>query len=49
MVRLVGIPLACLGVFIVQLIRHRVAALYPTTLLDRSAAALTPGRRGPPG
>jgi uncharacterized protein YjeT (DUF2065 family) len=34
-VRLVGIPLACLGVIVVQLIRHRVAVLYPTTLAVR--------------
>ena len=35
-VRMVGVPLASLGVFIVQLIRHRVEALYSTTLLVRA-------------
>src|SRR5687767_14527229 len=34
-IRMVGVPLASLGVFIVQLIRHRVEALYSTTLLVR--------------
>ena len=35
-IRMVGVPLASLGVFIVQLIRHRVEALYTTTLVVRA-------------
>jgi uncharacterized protein YjeT (DUF2065 family) len=34
-IRMVGVPLACLGIFIVQLIRHRAENLYSTTLLVR--------------
>src|SRR5687767_2472918 len=34
-VRMVGVPLACLGIFVVQMIRHRVEALYSTTLFVR--------------
>src|SRR5437870_1970915 len=35
-VRMVGVPLASLGVFIVQTVRYRLTMLYPTTLLVRS-------------
>lgn len=36
MVRLVGVLLLSLGIFVVQLIRHRVYSLYPTTLVVRA-------------
>jgi uncharacterized protein YjeT (DUF2065 family) len=36
MVRLVGLMLLALGIFIVQMIRYRIEKLYPTTLLVRS-------------
>lgn len=36
MVRMVGIPLLGLGIFVVQMIRHRLSVLYPTTLFVRS-------------
>jgi len=34
--RMVGVPLFGLGVFVVQIIRHRLIILYPTTLLIRA-------------
>jgi uncharacterized membrane protein YoaK (UPF0700 family) len=34
--RLLGVVLFALGVFVAQVIRHRVAALYPTTLAVRA-------------
>src|SRR5579859_143167 len=41
--RLVGIVLFALGVFVVQTVRHRLAVLYPTTLFVRSAILLALG------
>lgn len=40
MPRLLGVVLFALGVVIVQIIRHRVEALYTTTLLVRSVIVL---------
>ncbi len=37
MVRLVGVLLVALGIVVVQIIRHRVTQLYPTTLVARAA------------
>jgi uncharacterized membrane protein YoaK (UPF0700 family) len=38
--RLLGVILFALGVFVVQVIRHQVEALYPTTLLVRALIVL---------
>ena len=39
--RLVGILLIVLGILIVQIIRHRIEVLYPTTVLARVLISLT--------
>ena len=36
MVQIVGVLLLSLGIVIIQIIRHEVSALYPTTLIIRS-------------
>jgi len=42
-VRLTGVVLFALGVFVLQTIRHRLAVLYPTTLIVRSVILVVLG------